>query len=47
MSEILLAVPDHVEAVTALATIFVDSGRVDEALALLKRIPESTETTRI
>ena len=47
MSEILLAVPDHVEAVTALATIFVDSGRADEALVLLKRIPESSETRRI
>jgi len=47
LSEILLAVPDHVEAVTALATIFVDSGRADEALVLLKRIPESSETRRI
>ena len=47
LSEILLAVPDHVEAITALATIFVDSGRADEALVLLKRIPESSETRRI
>ena len=47
LSEILLAVPDHVEAVTALAMIFVESNRVDEALALLKRIPESSETRRI
>ena len=47
LSEILLAVPDHVEAVTALAMIFVESDRVDEALALLKRIPESSETRRI
>ena len=27
--------------------IFVESNRVDEALALLKRIPESSETRRI
>ena len=47
LSEILLAVPDHVEAVTALAMIFVESNRVDEALALLKRIPESSESRRI
>ena len=47
LSEILLAVPDHVEAVTALAMIFVESNRVDEALALLKRIPESSDTRRI
>ena len=47
LSEILLAVPDHVEAVTALAMIFVESDRVDEALGLLKRIPESSETRRI
>ena len=47
LSEILLVVPDHVEAVTALAMIFVESNRVDEALALLKRIPESSETRRI
>lgn len=47
LSEILLAVPDHVEAVTGLAMIFVESDRVDEALSLLKRIPESSETRRI
>ena len=47
LSEILLAVPDHVEAVTALASIFVDSDRAEEALTLLKRIPESSETRRI
>ena len=47
LSEILSAIPDHVQAVTALATIFVDTGRVDEALGLLKRIPESPETRRI
>ena len=47
LSEILLAVPDQVEAGTALAMIFVESNRVDEALALLKRIPESSETRRI
>ena len=47
LSEILTAVPDHVDAVTALAGIFAQSGRTEEALSLLKRIPESPETRRV
>ena len=47
LSEILLAVPDHEEAVIALANIYLDTDRAEDALALLKRIPESSETRRI
>ena len=41
------AIPDHVEAVTRLAKIYVENGRSDEALELLKRVPESPETRHI
>jgi putative thioredoxin len=47
LSEILLAVPDHPEAITALAALYVETDRNDEALALLAKIPESEETRRI
>ncbi|MBT96185.1 MAG: co-chaperone YbbN [Acidimicrobiaceae bacterium] len=47
LSEILVAVPDHEEAVIALAKIFAESNRSDEAIAILKKIPESGETRRI
>lgn len=47
LSEILMAVPDHPQAIPALAALFVDSERNDEALALLARIPETEETKRI
>lgn len=47
LSEILMAVPDHPEAIPALAAIFVDTDRNDEALALLAKIPETEETRRI
>jgi len=38
---------DHPEAVAGLAQLLATSDRGDEALALLARIPESTETRRI
>ncbi len=47
LAEILLAVPDHPEAIPALAAIYVEAGRNDEALALLAKIPETEETRRI
>ena len=47
LEEVLQAYPDHVEAVTKLAKIYVESNRSEEALDLLKKIPESTETRHI
>lgn len=47
LTEILMAVPDHPRAIPALAQIYVDDGRIDEALALLGKIPETEETRRI
>lgn len=47
LTEILMAVPDHPEAVPALAAIYVEADRNDEALALLAKIPETEETRRI
>lgn len=47
LSEILMAIPDHPEAIPALAAIFVETDRNDEALALLAKIPETEETRRI
>lgn len=45
--EVLTAVPDHPQAIPALAAVYVDSDRNDEALALLAKIPETEETRRI
>jgi putative thioredoxin len=39
--------PAHSGAIEALATILVDAGQRDEALALLERIPETAATRRI
>ncbi|MCU1489179.1 MAG: putative thioredoxin [Acidimicrobiaceae bacterium] len=39
--------PDHPVAVVSLAEILVGKGEVEEALALLARIPESAETRRV
>lgn len=39
--------PDHEGAIVALSDLYVASGRADEALALLARIPESDATRRI
>lgn len=43
----LQADPGHEDAVCALAELLVGRGEVDEALALLERIPESDRTRRI
>jgi putative thioredoxin len=40
-------VPDHHDAIVALAELLVSSSRSDEALALLGRIPETAETRRV
>ncbi len=39
--------PGHPAAVVALAELLVDKGDADEALALLARIPETSETRRV
>lgn len=39
--------PDHERAVIDLATLLADDGRGEEALELLARLPESTETRRV
>jgi putative thioredoxin len=39
--------PAHAGAIGALADLLVDRGELDEALALLERIPETGETRRI
>jgi putative thioredoxin len=39
--------PGNEEAVSALAELLIDTGRPDEALALLERIPETAATRRI
>ncbi len=45
--EVLTAVTDHAQAIPALAAIYVQADRNDEALALLAKIPETEETRRI
>ena len=45
--EILAAVPDHLEAVTALAKAYIDDDKNEEALSLLKRIPETADTRHL
>ena len=47
LEEILQAIPDHPEAVTKLAKLYVENGRSDEALEILKRVPESSETRHV
>ncbi|HUY07582.1 MAG TPA: thioredoxin domain-containing protein [Acidimicrobiales bacterium] len=39
--------PDHVEGVTRLATLLIDSGSPDEALLLLGRVPETQDTRHL
>jgi len=39
--------PDHIEGVTRLAELLIDSGRAEEALALLERVPESQDTRHL
>jgi len=47
LEQVLALVPDDERAVVALADLWVDGGRADEALELLTRIPESPETRRV
>ena len=47
LEEILHAIPDHAEAVIKLAKLYVENDRSDDALELLKRIPESSETRHV
>lgn len=47
---VLDATPDHHDAIVALAELLVgrrDEGDIDEALALLERIPETPDTRRV
>ena len=39
--------PDNSEGVVALAEVYADKGRTEDALALLERIPPSPETRRV
>ncbi len=47
LREALELEPGNEDAVVALAQLYVDAGRTDEALALLERIPESDRTRPI
>ncbi len=47
LMQIIEADPGHAEAITKLAALWVDSGRTEDALQLLARIPETDETRRI
>lgn len=47
LEQVLEQVPGHPEAVVALAELYLDDGRPDEALAMLHKIPESPETRRV
>ncbi len=47
LTEILTAVPDHPQAIPALAEIYANDGRDEDALQLLAKIPETEETRRI
>jgi putative thioredoxin len=39
--------PDHPGAISGLATLLIDRGDIDEAIALLGRIPETPDTRRL
>ena len=47
LREALELEPGNEDAVVAMAQLYVDAGRTDEALALLERIPESERTRPI
>ncbi len=47
LEKVLAQVPDHPEAIVALAELHVGGGRTEEALALLAKVPESAETRRV
>lgn len=45
--EALEVIPGHPGAVVAVAELYVAEGRMDEALAMLDKVPESAETKRV
>ncbi len=47
LEQVLRLRPDHEEAIVALGEILVATGRPDEALTLLARIPETEATRRV
>ncbi len=47
LREVLAAFPDHPVALPQLADLLVDTDRAEEALELLKRIPETPQTRQI
>lgn len=47
LEQVLEQVPGHPEAVVALAELYVNDSRPDDALAMLHKIPESAETRRV
>lgn len=47
LAKVLERVPDHQEAIVALADLHVTDGRHDEALELLAKVPETADTRRV
>jgi len=47
LQQVLEREPDNERAIVALAELFVETARPDDALALLERIPESEATRRV
>ncbi len=47
LTEILTAVPDHNEAIIALAKLYLEQERNEEAISLLNKIPESAESRQL
>jgi len=47
LRKVLELEPDHVEGVTLLASLLIESERADEALGLLARVPETQVTRRL
>ena len=47
LTEILTAVPDHNEAIIALAKLYIEQERNEEAISLLNKIPESAESRQL
>ncbi len=47
LRQVLEAEPDQEQAILALAQVLIDSGRAEEALALLARVPETAEVRHL
>jgi len=47
LEKVLARMPGHPGAIVALAELYVDHGRPDDALNLLAKVPETTETRRV